>query len=191
MQYSNKREKTRSKIIEAYAKLLRQKKFSQITVRDVCTVADINRSTFYTYFQDTIELEETLEDNIRQDVVKLVSEHIHSLEDIQAETVIPIFADIFRSYDNLPIYIIKNAQGAFHINLGNTIIDVIKAIEIDESSHHTDTIMQYARYHIAGVTSLVSNLEFEDNTIDVDELINIVVTAGTVGPITAIKKLLQ
>lgn len=45
-------------------KLLRDYHFDEITIQKVCDVAEINRSTFYRYFQDKYELLYTLPDYI-------------------------------------------------------------------------------------------------------------------------------
>lgn len=51
-----KKQKTREKIIDVFQQLLSEKSFKDITVNDIIKAADINRSTFYTHFQDKYEL---------------------------------------------------------------------------------------------------------------------------------------
>lgn len=48
--------RTRRMIMECFGKLLREKTFEQISVRDIAEGADINRSTFYLHFVDKFEL---------------------------------------------------------------------------------------------------------------------------------------
>ena len=43
-------------INNAFASLLQDKRLSEITVSDICKVADINRSTFYEKYDDVSDL---------------------------------------------------------------------------------------------------------------------------------------
>lgn len=52
---------TRQVITDAFLQLLRQKSVEQITVKEVCALAQINRSTFYRQYKDCFDLMEQLE----------------------------------------------------------------------------------------------------------------------------------
>lgn len=52
---------TRQIITESFWQLLRQKPMEKITVKEVCTLAQINRGTFYRHFQDCYDLMAQLE----------------------------------------------------------------------------------------------------------------------------------
>ena len=43
---------TKSVIRQALFDLLKEKPLNKITVTDICKMADINRSTFYSYYED-------------------------------------------------------------------------------------------------------------------------------------------
>lgn len=64
-------ERTKQTIYDAMIKLLHEKEFAQISVRDITEQANINRSTFYRHFVDKYELIEYL--------VKLHTEKIDDL----------------------------------------------------------------------------------------------------------------
>ena len=49
--------------------LLHDYHFDEITVQKICDIAEINRSTFYRYFQDKYELLYTLPDFITQQII--------------------------------------------------------------------------------------------------------------------------
>jgi AcrR family transcriptional regulator len=48
--------KTRKALFSALSSLLKQYKFSKITVHDICTEALVSRTAFYTHFQDKYDL---------------------------------------------------------------------------------------------------------------------------------------
>lgn len=47
---------TKSMIIRSMLKLVRRKKFSSITISDICEMTGINRRTFYRYYSDKYDL---------------------------------------------------------------------------------------------------------------------------------------
>ena len=53
---------TRQIITTAFWQLLRQKPMEKITVKEVCTLAQINRGTFYRHFRDCYDLMEQLQE---------------------------------------------------------------------------------------------------------------------------------
>lgn len=52
--------KTRTTIVDAFVSLIFEKGFSAISVKDITTCADVNRSTFYAHYQDKFDLREKL-----------------------------------------------------------------------------------------------------------------------------------
>lgn len=57
--------------------LLQEKTFNKITVGEVCSVAGINRSTFYRYFSDVFQLKEELENDCIQQLTGAIPQHDH------------------------------------------------------------------------------------------------------------------
>lgn len=51
---------TRRAIVEAFMKLLQNKSLDKITVKEIIELAEINRNTFYYYFQDIYDLLENV-----------------------------------------------------------------------------------------------------------------------------------
>ena len=63
-------EKTKSSIINAFLALRAQKDPEKIRVKELCEEAGINKSTFYTHYQDIYDLSEQLEKQAADDVLK-------------------------------------------------------------------------------------------------------------------------
>src|SRR5699024_7000569 len=61
MQTDLRTRSTRQVITDACLQLLRQKPVERITVKEVCALAQINRSTFYRQYKDCFDLMEQLE----------------------------------------------------------------------------------------------------------------------------------
>lgn len=56
---------TAKKMNDALITLLDKKDFSYITVKDICTIANVNRSTFYLHYQNTSDLLEEVIHNLK------------------------------------------------------------------------------------------------------------------------------
>ena len=71
---NNKRhQETMDNINNAFAFLLQDKRLSEITVSDICKVADINRSTFYEKYDDV----SALADAYAKEIEKQIAEQPH------------------------------------------------------------------------------------------------------------------
>ncbi|WEV60453.1 TetR/AcrR family transcriptional regulator [Streptococcaceae bacterium ESL0729] len=64
MEYSKKTQTTRKKIQAALINLLADKRFDQITINDIVDQAELNRSSFYRYYEDKYDLIDKMEEEI-------------------------------------------------------------------------------------------------------------------------------
>ena len=69
---NNKRRKDSQQRIErAFVQLLQTKEFNEITVTQLCTMASVNRTTFYANYQDVYDLADKLQRKLEQEVENL------------------------------------------------------------------------------------------------------------------------
>ncbi len=64
---------TKSVIREALFDLMEDRPISKITVTDICRKADINRSTFYSYYEDVYELLSSIQNELFENVMLSLS----------------------------------------------------------------------------------------------------------------------
>ena len=58
----NRRARRTSRLLkESLLEMMKQKRFSEISVRDVTDSADMNRTTFYLHYTDTTQLLQSME----------------------------------------------------------------------------------------------------------------------------------
>lgn len=60
---------TKSVIREALFDLLKEKPLAKVTVTDICKLADINRSTFYSYYEDVNALMSQIQNDVFEDIL--------------------------------------------------------------------------------------------------------------------------
>src|SRR5699024_6037569 len=66
---------TRMVLKNSLITLLKEKELSAITVKEICAYADINRSTFYTHYQDQYDLLSQIEEEIIEEMTKTLKRH--------------------------------------------------------------------------------------------------------------------
>lgn len=74
---NNKRKReSRAKIESVFVELLQTKEFDQITVSDICTLAEVNRSTFYANYEDIYALADVVRASLEENIAVLYHEEI-------------------------------------------------------------------------------------------------------------------
>ncbi|MBR4795358.1 MAG: TetR/AcrR family transcriptional regulator, partial [Lachnospiraceae bacterium] len=58
---------------ESFLKLLKKKPVNKITVKEVCELSGLNRSTFYSHYSDCFALMEAIEDELLYDFEKALA----------------------------------------------------------------------------------------------------------------------
>lgn len=194
MQYNNKREQTRELIYQAYFDLLKEKMSSQITVKELCTNACINRSTFYSYFSDIIELEDTLIDLLLSQASDRIADYMRNIETVDINSYASIVIDVVRDNGNLPLYLLKKSGRQFGDKLTGVIIanmSKLGLIETDNAEVDINEIAIYMKYHLAGFATLLTDFDSHTSESDVNKMINHVLRAATEGPITVIASMFE
>ena len=134
--YINKKTKTKRKIQESLLELMKTKKFEAITVNDITTLIDINRSTFYRHYLDKYEVLEKIEDSILSEIINFHGTFISSLPnkniDVSFEikdyiTVDNNFFNIFEKHlGTMHILVSENGSITFQNKLNNTMLKVFE-----------------------------------------------------------------
>ena len=62
-------EKTKRSIKNAFIELRSRKSLERITVKEVCEKAEINKSTFYSHYQDIYDLSDKLETEVVESII--------------------------------------------------------------------------------------------------------------------------
>lgn len=84
--------RSRKLLKESLLELMKQKTFSDISVRDVTEAADMNRGTFYLHYSGTQELLQSLEEDLLSELQSLVDAHMQ--ETVAVGSVAPVFEPV-------------------------------------------------------------------------------------------------
>lgn len=84
--------RTKTLLTDALFSLLQEKSYKDITVKELCDTADINRGTFYLHYKDIYDMVEQLEQEVLYELRQLIAAHTpNALHTNPA----PIIYDIF------------------------------------------------------------------------------------------------
>ena len=97
---------TKMVIRESLFELLKTKQLNQITVKELCKLADINRGTFYSHYTDLFDLVEKLEEELIKGM-KAVMKFENIGQDNQLEMFVEIFSHIKNNVEDYQILLLN------------------------------------------------------------------------------------
>lgn len=80
-------QKSKKSIINAFIGLRSQKPLERITVTELCRQAEINKSTFYSHYQDIYDLSDQLEDEVVDGILQSLGNPAEVLTDTKTLTI--------------------------------------------------------------------------------------------------------
>lgn len=101
--------RSRRLLKEGLLELMGEKRFSEISVRDITDRMDLNRGTFYLHYPDTQTLLESLEGDLLGDVQHMIDEHA---QEAAVGSLKPIFEPILD-------YIVENRELCYTLFANN------------------------------------------------------------------------
>lgn len=147
---------TKERIRKAFFQLLKQKRFSKITVTEVCQIAEINRTTFYKHYLDMYDLLRKIEDDIL-DTTKKLWKRLHpqnSVEEMEA-----IFSDLQnhqQDYQYPGLFYIFQADPQFSFEISEILCQNVTPNFLDDSYTPQEWAMLH-RIMIYGYGSITRN----------------------------------
>src|SRR5699024_6555451 len=66
---------------QALISLLKEKRISRISVKELCELADVNRSTFYAHYTDIYSLLNEMENDIMTELTRALQSYVDNAED--------------------------------------------------------------------------------------------------------------
>ena len=163
--------RTKKNIHQAFLQLLSEKSLSQITVKELSDLADINRKTFYMYYSNIEDIFAELEDEL---VLKLV--HVFEKELFQKEMFdsYSFFENLNRTIqEDIDLYRILNHSDLLpHLiqRAKNALIEVFfRKYNIPADSDNERYIL-YAEYAASGILSMYTKWFSSDSHMSLEEL---------------------
>jgi len=151
-------------LIEALQKLMEQKNYYEINIKEICKIADVSRQTFYKFFKAKDELLEFMMDSVFKEIVK----EINTDAPIDTITTTNIFVQIFYGNKRLMDLIIKNNLEFIFVKRFMLAVTGIKFI-VDPNSEISNLDYIFA-YYAGGLTNILIHWSQDSDRITPEEL---------------------
>lgn len=170
---------TAKKMNDALIRLLEIKNFENITVKDVCKFAKVNRSTFYLHYQNTYDLLDEIIDNLNLSFHKHLNtdsnrlninkDKLSDLFFMSDKYLIPYLEfikenkNIYKALKNNPY--LFNANKTYEKIFTNVLSPIMTRFGLDEKRH------KYTMdFYINGISSLILDWTYDDCKYSVNEI---------------------
>ncbi|MBR5980769.1 MAG: TetR/AcrR family transcriptional regulator [Firmicutes bacterium] len=107
--------RSRRLLKEGLLALMQEKRFHDISARDVTESADLNRGTFYLHYPDTLALLESIEDDIMAEAQALVDQHLDELKGSSTlePVLMPLLDYILEKRKTIELLLCNNNASSF------------------------------------------------------------------------------
>lgn len=82
---------TKMVIKNSFIALLKEKPLAKVTVTEICQRADVNRATFYAHYLDPVDLLDSIETELIEDVIARMENVFPTLDERNTGTLIRVF----------------------------------------------------------------------------------------------------
>lgn len=142
---------TKTVIKNSFITLLKNKPLNKVTVKDICTLAEINRATFYNHYADCYDLLSKIEDELISELKELVTNSL-------VKDDLNVFTKIFNSIkQNSDLYITitsENGDNTFPNKILNLCYDEIYPsfkTELNFPEHELEWVYYFSASGCSGV----------------------------------------
>ena len=175
---------TAKRLQKALLELLEEKDFINISITDICTKSNINRSTFYAHYDNTMELANELENSLLADFEKetadlIKNQIINEVNNSQGnifidEKILSVYLEFVKKYRSVFVIYNKNpifSKGSHEKILKETVfIPAFKASGIND-----DILMDFMfKYYLSGINSIINKWVIDDCKIAIETICKII-----------------
>lgn len=175
MEKENQRVKLTKRIFkDTLIALLKEKAVHEIKVKELCDKAELNRTTFYKYYENIYDV---LAD-VEYDVLKDSEECINEIEDITESqiknTLYKQLCNIQKNKDVYYLLLINSADNEFYGNLMKTTVDFLKKKTEQTNVDLGENYEYIFSYIIAGTIDIIKRWLYEDVGLDANHITNLI-----------------
>lgn len=135
--------RTRAAIQTAFLKLIVEKDINKITVKELCELADINKSTFYLHYRDMFDLAEHAKKQLAVEISNILLEY-------EIKDLIPKAAEIWERvctlclYDDMCLSLHDSALSFMSEALSTQVLNaILQKLEASDAGHDEEKLYEY------------------------------------------------
>ena len=171
---------TKTMLKNALVQLMKQRHISTITVKALCELADINRSTFYAHYNDQHDLlhqvEEEVMDNVRWHLEKVVPKHYNDTAPLS------VLARIFEyAKENSELFEVLLGENSDYL-FQKDIIELSQIVSSDNNTLDPRAKEYLKEFRIAGCISIFQKWLKDGAVESPQEMSNLIGRMLLIGP---------
>ncbi|MDQ0160007.1 TetR-like C-terminal domain-containing protein [Alkalibacillus salilacus] len=170
---------TRKVLKESMIDMLKQTSINHVTVKTLCEMADINRSTFYTHYRDPYDLLMTIEDEIITDLKNYLNSYSFDQDEESRLMTKKLLEYIEDMPETFRVLLNENSDPAFEKRVMNVAHQFVMSNTYDLDETVSD---YYSTYIISGAIHVIKAwiaAERPESTEEMAHLIHAFVNGGT------------
>ncbi|MCK0471302.1 TetR/AcrR family transcriptional regulator [Halalkalibacter sp. APA_J-10(15)] len=133
---------TRMVLKNSLIELLQDKPINMISVKEICQMADINRSTFYAHYTDLYDLLKQLEEEIIQDIKGTLTSYTYTKEEDSLAVTIKLLEYIAEHSNSCQTLFSEHGSPSFQ----NEVIHIAQDCAIDQWVTYNNIPSHIAEY---------------------------------------------
>jgi AcrR family transcriptional regulator len=145
---------TRSLLKNALVKLMQEQHISKISIRAICEVADINRSTFYVHYADQYDLLNKIEREVLENLNKYLSKQVlDEAHPMSIQVLTRVLNYVKENVELFKALLSENCDFTFQKNL----IEIAQVISSQQNQAFDAKTQEYIK--LFGFTGIISMLQ--------------------------------
>lgn len=189
MVYSSKRKETQNKIDAAFMELFKSNPNLPINVKSICRLADINRSTFYTYYKDVYDLQECIAERTQNRFIAELKRIIFKLENFDINVITKELVIFFQDNIDLLFLFVKQSKENYLESVLKLAMDDNLFSNISNMSEKDFRRLNIAiKYHVTGLINVLDSCFTENEPFDLEEIIGLLAELGDNGAFSIVKE---
>lgn len=166
--------RTRRLLRESLLELLEEKRFGEISIRDVTDRADMNRTTFYLHYTDTAQLLGSVEEELLREAQALIDAHIR--ETVQDGSMRPVFEpvlDFVVEHRKVCTVLMENQEASRFTEHLQTLIRAngVEIIRAWFPEHRETAVSYFLQFAACGLIGLVTEWFQRNMDLSKEELL--------------------
>ncbi|UCZ54765.1 TetR family transcriptional regulator C-terminal domain-containing protein [Bacillus shivajii] len=145
---------TRKVLRESLMKRMQDKPLSSITIKEVCELADINRSTFYSHYTDLYDLLYQIEDDIIEDMNQTLSAYNYNENEEAIQMTVKLLEYLAKNHESCQTLFSEHGDPNFQkkvMMLAQS--HLLKSLMVND--HHVPHYSEYLALYIANGSIIV------------------------------------
>ena len=171
MKQDRRTKRTKKLLTDAFIDLLSYQKLNEITIKDLCEKADINRGTFYLHYQDIYDLKHQIQTDLYEELANLISPFTNVKTINSYELFYTLFTFTIKNETLFRAFLGPNGDISFLTDLKTLFKDYYLSILLQGHTINATQNLEYAYDFIsAGFTGLVSSWLESETPASIEEM---------------------